>query len=119
RRLHEVVRIEAAELRRPRAQRQQPVRQRLGRVDVRIVEVVAPAERGREPPAGPLMELERRQRRPVGGGDERLLLGRRDNGIGLAKAGEARRYEQIGLVGEHARWDSMDDLWQSYGEQGE
>src|SRR5262249_18480169 len=58
--LHELVRIEAGELRRSCAQREEPIRYRVGRPDAGVVEIVAPAERGCEPFTGPLMETERR-----------------------------------------------------------
>src|SRR5215472_10347124 len=99
-RLDQLVGRKRREPRRPFAQGQEPVRDRIGRRQARIVKVVAPAEGARKPLSFPAMELEGRETGRVDRGGEHPFLGGRDDVVGLREAGEERAIEQRGLLHE-------------------
>jgi len=102
-RLDEFFRGKARELGRPFAQRRQPFGDRLCPPQARVVEIIAPAKRCREPLAKPSLEAERRQLHPVDGRDKRLFLAFRDDGLGLRQACEGGPIKQVGSRSKHVR----------------
>src|SRR5271166_6005593 len=87
--LDEFARLQAREPCRLRTKWQQPIRDRLGRSEARVVEVVAPTVGGGQPLTQPSMEAEGREFRRVDRGDQHLLLAGCDERSGLGQPGKS------------------------------
>lgn len=103
--LHERRGIETRERGGGRAQVEQPVGDRHGLAETRIVEVIMPAERGGLALAGPALEAERRDRDSPDRFEQRRFLRDVDQLFDMGKPVRQRRREKIGLAGQAPRSD--------------